>query len=771
MRRSTCLRIAAAAATVMLFVPSAAADTKDVPHPFILWSKQEAAALKKRIESDPLARKQYERMKTTDVGKMNPTLMDLFDYLVMGDQAAGDRQKKALLGFIGKKPEPLTWNVDLKALKWNEGMPSAGDRHMRDEQTLNTLRYDVLYDRLSPAERKGVEQAMKAYVDFHLDGHKPWHPAFKYDRTSWLPNMHWPRAIGTHLMAVALKDESLVEAMFNSQGGWKWFFDEYIADGRFYMEEFNKYYSNIGTMLMCCEALERLGLGRYGYGYTGAGGATMRRYVAMPIWIGFPRLDAPEGGMPRYAAVCMGDAGSGTLIAGYDAKGKGGNRWWSTSHMNGPLPKLQLPGWFEIAHRRWPDDGFDYFLAQLRAPGENLYLPSLFWGVGPIDPKRVKPPAAPSYVTRERGFALLRAEEGPDYWESPKPAVALQFGMYYVHYVHDCFSLLQFVAHNRMIYERMGKGTKKGYAGGDEWRDHVRGHCGVVVDGLQAKPIDDGNHGTQNERIRDDLGGSAKFAGVRASGIYPDVDQERAMVLTDAYLFDVFRLTSLKPRVYDWQVLAHGHLQGLGTPDWKPVDGRPDAAELARPHLEFMHVLDPGEKPWSATVLQGLSGSDPKGVGVRVSALGEPGTRVLGSKPPGVGETGSGVSLLITRKKPATTFDVLHEPLAGGKPAIGTFQRIAQTDAGLGVVIRGAAVDDRILLALGDACGTPQTLEGGDEAFTFVDHAVVRIAGAVVEVTGDLRAMKVRVAGSPKLVINGRPVEAAVTGGCLVFGQ
>ena len=34
------------------------------------------------------------------------------------------------------------------------------------------------------------------------------------------------------------------------------------------MEEFAKYYSNIGTMMLICEGLERLGLGdKYGYGY------------------------------------------------------------------------------------------------------------------------------------------------------------------------------------------------------------------------------------------------------------------------------------------------------------------------------------------------------------------------------------------------------------------------------------------------------------------------------------------------------------------------
>ena len=58
-------------------------------------------------------------------------------------------------------------------------------------------------------------------------------------------------------MAVALQDEELIDKLWNGYGGWFWFFDQYLADG-FYMEEFAKYYSNIGTMMLICEGLERL---------------------------------------------------------------------------------------------------------------------------------------------------------------------------------------------------------------------------------------------------------------------------------------------------------------------------------------------------------------------------------------------------------------------------------------------------------------------------------------------------------------------------------
>ncbi len=741
---------------VVLVAWPASAQMKDVPRPFLLWTKDEAAALRKRIETDPLAKQQYDKMAATDISKVNPTLWDLFNYLVLGNEAAGQRQKAALLQFIGKKPEPMTWeNVDLKNFVWNEGMPSAGDRHQRDEQTLNALRYDALYDVLSPEERKGVETATRHYIQFHLDGAPPRHPAFKYTRTGLLPNMHWPRPIGTHMLAVALKDEKAIAAVFNSDGGWKWFFDDYIADGQFYMEEFCKYYSNIGTMLMYCEALERLGLGQYGYGYTGKGGGTMKNFLYMPIKIGFPRLSGT--GMPRFPGVTMGDAGTFHL---FNAPKAGGRipQWWSTSNMNGPVPKLQAPGWYEIGHRRWPDAGFDYFLAQMRPPDEEVYLPSLYWGLGPIDPKKVKPPAATSYVSRERGFALLRAEESPAYWESPAPAVALQFGMYYVHYVHDCFAMLNYVALNRNIYERMGV-VKKGYAGGDPWRDHVNGQSsGVVVDGLKPQWVDNGEEGCKNQRIREHLAGPAKFVAVRARGIYPGVDQERAFILTGDYLFDVFWLKSDKPRVYDWHVLSAGNVQFPTADKWQP-------ATVEKIVLTEQKSFAAGDKPWSV-VIHHHESPDQVG-GVRVQMLSEAGSTTITQGRPPIDAKELGVKVVASRTVPATVFAALHKPYNGpaAQAPAAKFERLAQTDGAVAVAINA----DRVLLAYADGVGKEQTVTGNGESFTFTDFGFVRIGKDKVEVTGNVRSGQVKVTGTPKLIVNGTERPSKPTSGMIIW--
>jgi len=731
---------------LMLATGALAAD-----HPFLLWTKEEAAAIRKRIETDPVAKQQYDRMASTTISKGNPTVWNLFNYLVLEDKAAGEQEKVKLREFIGKKPDPLTWeNVDLKNFKWNTGMPSSGDRHQRDEQTLNTLRYDVLYDILTPEERVGIEQAMRTYIQFHLDGAPPRHPDFAYTRVGWLPNMHWPRAIGTHLMAVALKDEKAIEAMFNSDGGWKWFFDAYVTDGKFYNEEFCKYYSNIGTMLLYCEALEKLGLGKFGYGFTGKEGATMKNFLSMPITVGFPRLNTQ--GATQFPGVTMGDAGNFYTLDSPHAAGKT-PMWWSGANMNGPFPKLQAPGWYEVGHKRWPDAGFGYFLGQMRKPDEKVYLPSLYFGLGAIDPEKVSPPTAPSYVTRERGFALLRAEESPAYWESPKPAVALQFGMYYVHYVHDCFAMLNYVAFNRPIYERMGA-TQTNYAGGDAWRDHVAGQSsGVVVDGLKAKPVDTGNEGCKNQRIREHLTGPAKFVACRAKEVYPDVDQERAFILTDNYLLDVFWLQSDKPRVYDWHVLSAGKV--VAPENWQP-------ASVEKPVITEQKSFDAADKPWSVLIHQHES-PDQVG-GVRVSQWGEAGTTVTQGRPP-IKAPALGVKVMASRTAPSTIFVALHEPYSGASvqaPAA-KFTRLAQTADALVAVIG----NDRVMLAYADGAGKPQTLSGNGESFTFTDFGFVRVTPDKVLVEGTVSGIQLIVTGSPKLIVNGKETPAQVVSGKL----
>ncbi|GEM_PF-438791 len=718
---------------------------KKVEHPFLWWTKEEAAAIRKRLETDPAAQKQLEVTKMTTrqaSGKAAP-LWDLFQIAIYEDAQAKERQLKELRRFIGKQPETDAGG------RWVVGNASATDRHMRDEQSMNVLRYDLLYHELTEEEKVAIEDTFRVYIEFQLSGHRPIHPHFGYGRTDTLPNMHWPRAIGTHLMAVALQDEKAIDALWSGFGGWYWFFDQYLADG-FYMEEFAKYYSNIGTMILICEALEDLKLGdKYGYGYVSKSGATVKDFLFQPPRISFPPTHIP-GGRDPIRVVEMGDTpGKSALhgifghnfVSGYlPGQKKGGNMYFSGSRMNGPFPKMQAPLWCEAGHRRFPDAGFDYFLAQMRGPDEERAYPTLFFGLEPIDPAEVTPPAPESIVSEQRGFAFLKADETPEYWTSGKPAVAMQFGMYYVHYAHDCFSLLGYHAHGRPLYAR-GWGSRsrkdhvknrsirtggKGYIGGHAWYDTPRGQAGgLTVDHLKPRPVDHGQNGSVNQRIRHLVKDEMKFVAVAAEGLYPDVWQERGIFLTDDYLLDIYANRSDRVRRYDWSVNGAGTLDLSG---WTPTtelngsmlyrdlgDPQPENAPLDPNDPREVQKLEPGLKGWSTHILQDYTGNDVNAsqlgaawyeqkVGVRISALGSPDTVVFGGRPPleeEYGETG-GAWLNIRRETDNTNFVVLHEPFANGNVPTTTFETLIDREDLVGVRIKREEFEDVVFMATGE---------------------------------------------------------------------
>jgi len=150
---------------------------------------------------------------------------------------------------------------------------------------------------------------------------------------------------------------------------------------------------------------------------------------------------------------------------------------------------------------------------------------------------------------------------------------------------------------------------------------------------------------------------------------------------------------------------------------------------------------------------------------VKVWMLGEEGTLLVCGKPPIGDETG--VKLLASRRAPRTAFVALHEPFERKTTRLQKFERIQQTDQGLAVRIAGEDLDDRVLVRFGDDPDKPLTLAGGDERFTFGDYAFVRIGREQVDVVGDLRALKLRVTGSPRLIVNGQARNAVAAAGFL----
>lgn len=822
-------------AVCMIAVSAGAAE-----HPFVLWTPQEAAEIKNRIENEQWARTRAEQLPDNSFGR-------LFRYQVLGDGKAGEQERSYLLSFIGA---PLN------------GKGDTGSAGLHTANYLAALRYDVLYHSLTPAQRKGLEDTFRRHIAEDIGTWKGDPP-----RLGILPNLALPRRCGTLMMSVVLQDEKLIRELWAAPGSFRWFVGDYLSDGQFYNEEFAKMTSIIGELLLYARGLDRIGLASLGYDFVGKNGASLERYVGSYMSVGYPRVEVP-GGTDAYMRIAMGDARGGQLLRHFTvepwlADGTGGATEWYAANMNGrdhrgaKVVKLQTPQWFEILHARYPDKGYDYFLARMHRPGEQTYYPTLFWGVGPLGLEQARAPAAPSYVAQQRGFAFLRFDESPAYWESPAPAVALQFAQFYVHYTSDCFSLLGYQQFNRPIYAN--RAISAGYNGGS-WDMSVRGHCGVVVDSQQAQPIG-------QVPARRDFARAVKFVSARGlpivpltgvgearssdqpkevvSTVYSNTDLSRSLFLTGEYLFDAYQLTDTagKPRDYWWLVHAPGSLVADPARQWEASDdlqktlfatqwqGKLDVPPEERKYrlakegsegppevpITGARKLPVTDGPVAIVTLQTYHGKDIAGsrfgaewynrkVGVRVSMLPAPGTTAWTFDTPQAYAPGSprttddkgrralgaewgGVSIVIHRRANATVFAALHEPFENGTPNTTTFRRIEQTDAGLaaaisGATAKGAAFDDRVLLQFDrreaeavkripelekDPLARPLTLGDDRESFTFLGHGFVRISPSLVEVTGGVNAVKVRVAGAPKLIVNGQEQRAAAADGVLTW--
>lgn len=410
---------------------------------------------------------------------------------------------------------------------------------------------------------------------------------------------------------------------------------------------------------------------------------------------------------------------------------------------------------YEFAHQQWPDAKFDFFLAHMREFNDEAYLPSPYFGIKTeISPDDVTPPPAKSYVANERGFAMLRMEESPKYWTSPSPAVALQFSELYVHYVADSFSLLGYVSKNRPIY--VNRPISSGYNGGS-YDFHVRAHCGVVVDGLQAQPIgqldvlqDLNRNDFKYIRIDTPEGGRKHYSGkelrssdqpkIGATHVYPNTDLSRQLVLAEDYMIDVFHVKSDKERLIHWLVHPLGSARPKKNAGWEKSDAlQKNLFDVPEIKIGPSYVRQTSED-WGLSVVQDATmpleetrlGKEwyEREVGVKVLMLGEAGTNVWRYEPPLEYEKGyersrkarrgqppieplktpeyGGVSIAVERKAQETTFFALHVPFEGGKSPVESFTKIGGGDGYVDVQIKGEGIDDKWRVFIG---GTKKVAE------------------------------------------------------------
>ncbi|MCC5830762.1 MAG: hypothetical protein JJU36_15050 [Phycisphaeraceae bacterium] len=798
-------------------LPVMAGERKAPERPFVLWTAKDIATMRDKLENDPEYAARVERTLGDPI-PLERHLLDLWRYVVQDDEQAGQRQKARLLQ-VARSPVPRG------AAQW-----------------ITVLRYDLLYDKLSEEERELVEDFFRTYIEHAVFRNSLFDPeVFNDERNysryhahyhridNWLPNITFPRILSANIMAAALADEELIRRTWNHYGSWRWYFDEYLTDGGFYGEEVDKQRALPGEMLIYCIALDNLGLSELGFNYRGRHGATMRGHIESMIWLAFPKVEL-HSGRPHIPRMTTGDLRGGpatirpvnlfqdVVIQGHMPDGRGGTaRWLSPGAWGGEIrgnhpqwdgytnftPKMQIPLWFEIAHQRWPDAGFDYFLGLDRAPDQEKYQPSLYLGLDPIDPAQTRPPRAPSWVAQHRGFLMLRAEEGRGHWDSPAPAVGMRLANPYAHNVYDNFAITGFYAFNRPIYLNR---HIHGYA--HDWSRSVLSHAGVKVDGHEPAF-------TEATTVRHNFQDGLKFVAARSHELFPDIDATRGLMLTDQYLLDIFSLIGKtdQERTFRWLVHPLGHAEL--NEEWsqpRPMTGELGASErdqatatrhrlLAEPQklLDTFHQARTRrmDGDWHLRVVQ-RTDIDPekralpqawwdRKIGVDLRMAAEPGTLVLvadtptyhhdperrpdPAQTPGAYETG-GASIIAQRQASGTLFAALHEPFEGGEGGITRFQRIDGGTMWGAWRIGGPdqSVDDRAYLRFDHHRGPITVTEDDGTEVTFADHALVRRSAGKVEIFGDVRGVRIRVGdGQTRLYFNGRLSPATIEDGIMTY--
>jgi hypothetical protein len=481
-----------------------------------------------------------------------------------------------------------------------------------------------------------------------------------------------------HIFALAMRDQRLIRGLFETEGGLKSHLDA-VLDGCARPGIDKDDHRNFGALWIWCLGCERLGLNELGFGYTTPGGKTVRDYFESIYSLCDPRIEIP-GGRPFYGRSALinsrrpftTDAIPHVFYGGLVPLGLPGNNENTWPFWVGKPNKKYDPfymgeaemGWpliFELAHRRWPERHFDYFLAQMRAPGDDKYQPSPYFGLAPVDPATVTPPAIASLCLPSCGVAMLRAEEGPGYWTSPAPSLLVRMGRS----GPGSFGLQSFHAFNRPIYLGGRALNERDY--GKPWTGSARSYCTVTVDNMMmGKAVDAHNQFVTRAiwprqpgelPVRQSLDSLVKFVAFRAKpqgigtnevAMYPGVDMERALFLTREYLFDTFAVQADKPHTYHWLVHALGEARPERPADWKLSSSLDESlGSVSRDLFNFtgQQRLADSDGAWSLTVEQGCGLDDAsrsrlgaawydRRIGVRVTMLGEKNTAAYFARTP-----------------------------------------------------------------------------------------------------------------------------------------
>jgi hypothetical protein len=759
-------------AILLTALPVAAADPPRVRHPNLLLNQKEIDEIKAKVKKHAWAARLLEKVKkmAADNSHTNRTPREAaLAYVLTGEKKYATAARRALVGnthYYLAQYQKLDLKRDPDFGAWGPWATWA-------------WAYDLTYDTFSDEERQLVERLLRTAARTIVAGLK---------LRSTTPNLVFEKHWKVGLVGYCLGDKELIDWGLNdpghhgrSLGGFYQVLDTMVKDGQFWGEApiYALHYDVHGMLALAESARHYDGTDLYRYVSKKSGGS-IKKLIDGYLAMAYPlEKTGIRGGSVRLAT--FGD-GSTT----YSPRGELGDTFL-LNPVSGTVGEITLNGELEIAYKRYKDPGYAWLLSL--NPDRDTYIGAAaqggnrpIWGYialthGEPLPKNPEPPQAPGGVFKSQGFAMLRSDESARYWTSGATAAVLRLGALVGHGHKDYFHLILY-GKGRLLYPDLNIiQYEPAYL---NWTHEGIAHNTLLVDHQSPRP---GPFTT-----RKDFAPAAKFFALEGTA-FKDVKQVRALLLTPEYLADVFRAADTLGRKRTFDYVLHG----LG----RLYPGNPAAYRPSDRLVPFYWWVDnersrktaaTWQADWiqqSAGVTRGLQrfGKDwfEQTVGVRLTMLGAPGTRVftgdgpLTDGPPhhriDGNPEGSGPMVVARRRAAATTFAAVHEPYEK-RSSIRRVRRLQETDAAVGMEVEGATFSDRVLVAFDpDKEHTLHSSSG--EGFTFRDHGHVRITGGRVSVRGQVRAFRIRLPGKEKvsITINGKPTEVRRDGEFLVFGK
>jgi hypothetical protein len=742
----------------------------NVQHPNLLLNRQEIEEVKHKIQTQPWAAAVLDKLKQNAEGQggnvdgiRNSALL----YALTGDKHYADYARRRLLD-DARSLTPQFEKIDLKT------QPDFG---MFNAWSQLAWGYDLAYDTFSPDERAMVERFLRTGCRTVVEELK---------HTSTTPNLVFGAHFNIGLVGYCLGDPQLVDWALHDdggkfgphKGGFYPVLDSMIEDKYFWGEApiYALHYDLHGMLALAEAAKHYDGSDLYHYVSKKSGGS-IKGLIDGYLRLAYPTERTGIGkGSIRMATFGDGSTGyypDGTL---YDT--------FLVNPVNPPPTVAVLSGELELAYKRYQDPAYAWLISL--NPQRDTYVIYGRAALGYVAlthgeplPATLTPPAAPCGVYPGLGFALLRADESPEYWRTGSLAALVMEGKLVGHGHKDYYSL-SLHGKGRLIYPDLNViQYEPTYL---NWTHESIAHNTLVVDHQSAAP---GPFTTKH-----DFQEPVKYFSITGSP-FENERQTRAVLMTKDYLADFFHAADIgkqpHARTFDWT------LHGLG----RLYTGNPAAYRPTHDLMPFYWWIDNErsrrtdamfQADWiqrSAGVIPGrqLFGKEwfEQEVGVRMTMLGTAGTQVYAGDGPlcdgppyshidGDPE-GTCPMLVVRREGPAASFAAVHEPYEG-HPRIESVERLAEDSGAIGIRIAAPKYVDHLLASFDDAEHTLSATDG--QSFVFTDFGYLRISGERLTVSGKVKGFRIKqpaAGGKLKATLNGGPIEVRMADGFLEWGE